>query len=405
MGLLRWGGSPKDRFARQVLRAVRATGRVSEAGYNADDFSIAYQIAGDATGGGHIYLENTFRETEGLSSREQGERIQRLVTAVVSSSTAEHTWEQARPRLRPVLRGVSFGAGVGDVQNAILSRPAMPFLMEAVVVDEPTSMAYVTRVRLTDWGVSEDEVFATARANLAAAAGRIDGPAANGPALLRFVDTGDAYFTSMLLVDGFLARLGHRVGGRPVAFVPDRDTLVVGSDAPTVLLGLYELVAGQYTQANRSVSPVGYTVDDRGAVVPYATAPGTALAAAVHRAEVLLAASQYSAQKEALDAQHERDDIDIFVASLLIAEPQDEPVFSIAVWSQDVDTLLPQADLIRFQPTDPDAASTAMTVPFDVVAREAALVAEPDYTPPRYRVTAWPGEPTIARLRGHAVNL
>jgi hypothetical protein len=39
------------------------------------------------------------------------------------------------------------------------------------------------------------------------------------------------------------------------------------------------------------------------------------------------------------------------------------------------------------------------------VAREALLLAEPDYDPPRYRVTAWPAAPVMARLREHAVEL
>jgi hypothetical protein len=276
--------------------------------------------------------------------------------------------------------------------------------MEAVVVDEPTSMAYVTGAQLARWGVTEDEVFANARANLAAGARSLrPEPGRDSNALIRFVDTGDAYFTSMLLVDGFLAGFSPVTGERPIAFIPDRDNLVVTSiDAS--LAALYEMVEAEYSGATRSISPLGYTVDDRGAVVPYAPPAGSPLAQTVHRAEVMLAATEYGGQKQALDAAHERDGVDIFVGSLIVAERPGAPLFSVAVWSQGVDTLLPQADVVGFQPTEPDPGAT-LTVPFDIVAAEAVLLPEPGYAPPRYRVTDWPAEPVMARLRAQAVTL
>jgi hypothetical protein len=219
------------------------------------------------------------------------------------------------------------------------------------------------------------------------------------------VDTGDSYFASMLLVDGFLARLAANVGGRPVAFVPDRDTLIVGADGPGVLAGLYELVERQYMEAPRSISPVGYTVDERGAVVPYVAQPGTPLAGVVHRAEVLLASSEYGGQKQTLESRFERDLIDIFVASVMVVQRPDSSVCSVAVWAPDVDTLLPRTDVIAFQSSTERDGSPPLTIPFDVVAREAALVPEPEYAPPRYRVTAWPAQSVMDRLRPYAVTL
>ncbi|MBX6749097.1 MAG: hypothetical protein IRY85_05400 [Micromonosporaceae bacterium] len=403
MKLFGWGGSPRDRFARQVLRTVQASGLVASARYDEADFSIEFQLIGESNRG-RIYLENTFRETEQASIQERSMRIRRLVDTVLGS-TGLQPWVPARGKLRPVLRAATFGLGIANGSVGYLSRPALPFLVEAVVVDEPTSMAYVNQRQLAEWGVTADEVFATARANLAAQVPRADEPPATGPAMLRFVETGDAYVTSMLLVDGFLAGLAPRVGGRPVAFVPDRDTLIVVGEHPGLLATVYGMVEEQYRQAPRSVSPVGYTVDDRGAVVPYTAPAGTELDRVVHRAEVLLAATEYAAQKTALDADHERQGIDdVFVGSLLVAERPDSSTVSITVWAGDGDVLLPQADVVAFPPADLDG-SPPLTVPFDVVAREASLVPEPDYNPPRYRVTRWPDETVMARLVAHAVEI
>src|SRR5262245_15916700 len=111
MKLLGWGGSPRDRFARQVLRTVKATSRVASARYDEADFSIEYWLAGE-TNSGRIFLENTFRETEQASVQEQSQRIRRLVDAIVGSGGGKQPWEQARGKLRPVLRAGTFGVGV-----------------------------------------------------------------------------------------------------------------------------------------------------------------------------------------------------------------------------------------------------------------------------------------------------
>jgi hypothetical protein len=402
--LFGWGGSPRERFARQVLRTVQASGLVASARYDEANFSIEFQLIGDSNRG-RIYLENTFRETERASIQERSMRIRRLIDTVLGANGTE-PWLQARGKLRPVLRAATFGLGVGNGSVGYVSQPALPFLVEAVVVDEPTSMAYVSQRQLAEWGVSADEVFATARANLAAQVPPADETPATKPAVIRFVETGDAYVTSMLLVDGFLAGLGPRVSGRPVAFVPDRDTLIVVGEHPGLLATVYGMVEEQYRQAPRSVSPVGYTVDDRGAVVPYVAPAGSELERVVHRAEVLLAATEYAAQKNVLDADHERRGIDnLFVGSLLVAERPDSSAVSIAVWAEDGDALLPQADVVAFPPDTPADGVTPLTVPFDVVAREASLVPEPDYNPPRYRVTRWPDENVMAHLLAHAVDI
>jgi hypothetical protein len=290
---------------------------------------------------------------------------------------------------------------------ALVSRPALPYLVELVVVDEPTSMAYVTEVQLTEWGVRGEEVFKAARDNLAAMItpwSRGDPHGERSGTIMRLLDDGESYVTSRLLVEGFLASLADRVGGQPIAFVPDRDTLMIAPADLDNLAMLYRMVEDQYAAATRAVSPVGYTTDDRGRVVPFVAAPGSDLHHTVHRAEILLAAAEYRAQKEALDAAHERHGVDVFVGSVMVMERPDQTLASVAVWSSDVDTLMPQADLVAFQPDD-SSDSPTLLVPFDVVTRDAVLVAEPDYDPPRYRVTSWPDAHVMARLRQHAVDL
>jgi hypothetical protein len=398
MGWFRRRASPEQRFATEVLDTVRVMRGVTGATYDAESFAIRYKLD-SSDGDGWIYLHNTFRETLGVSRAERIERIRRLVSSLLSPGIAELAWPDVRHQLRPVLRGVGFGQGAPG-ERKLLSRPALPYLVELVVVDQPTLMAYVMVDRLAEWGVSAEEVFATARSNLAERAHSVTrSERTNGPVLLRFVDDGDMYFTSMLLVPGFLSGLASHVGGRPVAFVPDKDNLTVVADDPMRLPKILEMVETDFRQAPRSLSPVAYTVDDRGAVVPYVPVEPGELANRIHRATVLLAANEYNAQKEALDAAHKQDDTDIFVASVLVVERPDKSLFSVGVWADNVAALVPEADFVAFQ-----SEHEAVTVPWAIVARELRLEPAPGFAPARYRVTAWPAEPIMNRFRADAVH-
>jgi len=141
MGLLR-RGTPEERFAKQVLDAVLATGQVTTASYEPEAFAVRFQRVAE-TDVGWIYLHNTFHETADASRTERAERVRRLVSAVLETPRIDRGWDAVRPLLRPVLRGVAFGQGVTTHDRKLLSRPAMPYLVELVVVDEPASMAYV----------------------------------------------------------------------------------------------------------------------------------------------------------------------------------------------------------------------------------------------------------------------
>jgi hypothetical protein len=399
-----WFRKPRhERFAAEVLAAVRARPHVRSATYDPEQFAIECHRTSGASG--WIFLHNTFHETEGASRAERRERIDRLVAFTLDAgSTATLGWDEVRPLLRPTLRGVSFAQGTSFGLAPTLSRPALPYLAEYAVIDRPTSMSYVTSERPETWGVTPTDVFAAARANLAQIA-RFPAPAGErdrsvGPALIRFVDTGDAYFPSWLLVEGFLAGMASRVGGRPVAFVPDTSTLLVTADEPEAMPQLLAVVEAEYSDAVRQLSPVAYTCDDAGAVIPYRTHESIELADRLHRAELLLCAREYANQRSALEAQHGRDGTDVYVGGQLVVERRDGSRFSLAVWPPDCHTLLAEADYVDFA-----GEEESFRVPWVIVAAQAQLRPEPGFAPPRYRVTAWPAEPVLDQLRAEAVQL
>jgi hypothetical protein len=400
MGLLRRIiGTPKDRFAREVLRTVRSVG-VAEAWYDAERFRIGFRRhpdKGDANG--WVYLDNVFRESARANRAERDDRIGQLVESIIAIPDGPQTWEEVQAHLRPVLRAATFAQGGPPKAPAPLSRPAWPLLREFVVIDRPRSMAYVTTNNVESWSVSPEHVFTKARANLAAIAALPETAPPEGPVLMRFVETGDAYFVSRLLVYGWLASLASRIGGRPVAFVPDQNTLIVTDDQPDSLGAIFEIVEKEYSEAVRSISPQAYTVDTHGEVVPYGAPAGHPVSVWVQRASALHAASEYGTQRGLLERAYERDGVDLVVASFTVAQRGDGSVFTYATWAESVDALLPRVDLVGFAPSSDDI----FFVPWEAVCREVDLAPVPGLDPERYHAPAWPAPPVIDRLRGHAI--
>ncbi|WP_433794465.1 hypothetical protein [Actinoplanes sp. CA-252034] len=400
MGLLdRFAGSPRRRFAQLALRVARRTPGVERAVYQADDFAISIHRAG-ADGPAHLYLANVYRETAGASPAERRERLEKLLRLM--TPMPEDSWETVRPKLRPVVRPVTFGVAGPAGMRPPLSRPAMPFLRELVVVDAPDAMAYILPDRIEEWGVDVDEVFAVARANLAAIARDSLDREWRGGSAISLLDDGDGYFTSLLLSPGWLAEAGERMGGPVIAFVPDNNTLLVAPLPETGIEQIYAVVEHGFGEAIRYLSPVGYVAGPDGRSVPYAPPPGHPHHAAARRAAAVLALTEYSNQTEWLSTQYAKAGVDTHIGSLIAVEPPGGgPAETIATWPAGVSALLPRADSIAFARPD---GGVEFRVPWHVAEDRAGLVPEPLLAPARYRVDDWPAPETLAELRDHGAG-
>lgn len=290
---------------------------------------------------------------------------------------ADAPWRQVRPHLRPVLRPASTGVGLAGDQRP-LRRPAMPYLIEMAVIDQPASMLYVPGDRLPGWGVSAEDVFAVARENLGRRAPQPGGGSPDGPVMLRFVEDGDAYWSSCLLVKGWLAGLTERVGGRPVAFVPDRETLIVVADQPGVVEKLFDMIEADYLAAARPLSPVPYVSDTNGRIVPYDAPPGHPLHHPVRRAERVLAVQEYAQQRAALAGTHDG----IPLAELALTAWPDGSTVTVTGWPPDGAALLPHADIVSFSP----APGEVFHVPWAEVVEHVPPRALAEVEPARYLV-------------------
>jgi hypothetical protein len=354
----------RARLAGQVIRRLRRSG-VAGARYDASAFSVRYQPLGH-DGTAVLQLDNLLGELTG-SRRARNDRVARFVEGILRLPDLPATWDEACPLLRPVLRGATPLADEGP--RLPIRRPALPYLAELVVVDRPDTMTYVAADLLAGWGVTEEEVFAAARSNLSVV---IREPLPERPAVLTFVDDGDAYWTSHLLIDGWLAGLSGRVGGVPVAFAPERGTVVVAADGEA-LPALFALVERQYVTSPRAITPMAYVSDARGRTVPYAAPEGHPLRHLVQRAEALLAMHEYTHQSRMLSTRTPPP------APLRLLGSAQEGWRTRAVWERDEPALLPTADEVQCG----DAV-----LPWATVAPHLSRIGALD--PPRWRGGNWP---------------
>ena len=358
-----WRRLARARLASKVMRRLRRAG-VGSARYDARAFAVRFTPR-DRDVPTVMKLGGLLADRSG-GRRARRARIDRFVAGFLRTPGVPPDWETARPLLRPVLRG---GTPMPPDISAPLRRPALPYIAEYLVVDQPDTMTYVSADQLPGWGVTAEEVFAAARANLS---GAVLQGVASEPTVVQFMDDGDSYWTSHLLADGWLARLAEQVGGVPVAFAPERGTLIVAADGSAHLPSLFAQAERVYLAAPYAITPMAYVSDEHGHTVPYAAPDGHPLYRCVQRAEAVLAVTEYARQAATLER----------AAELRLVGSATEGWRTRAIWNRDEPLLLPRADEVQ--------VGGALRGWNEI---EPHLTAAPDLDPPRWQATAWPPPP------------
>ncbi len=305
-------------------------------------------------------------------------------------------WNDALPRLRPVLKPSTYT--LGPPSALLLSRRVFPLIDELVVVDIPGQHSVVSWATTEKWGVDPATVFAAARSNLATLTQHAD--PTKGRAVQRLIDDrphGNRYFTSWLLDQGWLASHRARFGCAPVAFVPDVDTvIVVPSDDPTLLVDHFRMAEERYVHTSRALSPQAYTVDDTGAIVTFDRLrpddPHAARARCVH------IAGEYAAQASWLSRQYELDDVASEVGVVTVKTTSHGPR-TVTIWADGEDCTLPQTDLVAFCSND----EPPFYVQFADVEEVTGIRPINGLDPVRYHVMCLPAPGVMDTLRALAV--
>lgn len=346
--------------------------------------------------GKHVFnLNNFYRDYCRVSKAERKNVMQSYLKSMIGNELPK-AFADAKSRLLPILRSRSVieyvaltAAGDAGIGNLPASQPFSTDTAIMLAYDTEHSMMTLTGSMLADWGASFDTALAAATDNLRDATVASFDQLAPG----LFIGTwNDSYETSRLLFPDLVYQLG--VGGEPVVMIPTRNRFMVASaNDRAAQLAMIALARRFVDDEGRQVSALMYRYEQGRAVEYLSSDPEVAGHMAEFKRRML--ADDYAGQKEMLDKSHEKAGTDIFVASYqVLSSSQTGREASFSVWTEDVDTLLPETDLVALVSTaeleDGSAGPPKLVAWRDLQAATGAFERLPDRYPARYKPARFP---------------
>ena len=229
-----------------------------------------------------------------------------------------------------------------------------------------------------------------ARENLAALPAKFIGPQTGHGVYLSA--TGDNYDASRILSRELIEQF--QVKGDPVAMIANRDNLIVAGADDEAGLGAMLKMAGEALEQLRPISSVAVRFDGQEWVhwLPDAEHP---LHKEFRHFFFNTLGRDYAEQKELLDRLHAKTKKKIFVATFNVVQDPQGRLLSYAVWTETVETWLPETDLVVFGGMEGEP----MMVPWSRAMEEVGhMVEAQDIYPPRYCVREFPTAEQLARM-------
>ena len=389
-------------FAQMVIQAFHKAG-IEKVDRSEGDFSLK---VGD---GATVFLGNVYANYCSASRSERQSLIAEFVAAAASIPglpSIPSDFASVKPSLMPVIRDASYFSmvrlmnsknGKDDPEVEVLVKHLAGGLVVGLAYDTELNITSINRNSFEQWGVSLEEAFKTAKDNLWE---RTDPERIAGQAGVYWGQWADSYDSSRILLTELIYRLS--VDGDPVAFVPNRDQFwVTGTNDLAGLTAILKGGAESHFKQGHPLSPDLYVLVDGTwkVFVPEDQSLRDLWMTIKRRRDAL----DYSQQQQLLNEIHEIQKIDVFVASYKIYERKDGSAYSACVWSNGVDSSLPQAENIAFL-VDIENQEHFM-VPWEAAASVVGslLEQEADLTPVRYRARHFPSAEQLGRLRQLAV--
>lgn len=387
----------KSEFAQIVTRAFEAAG-ISGTEYRESEFAV--KIPGrEAT----VFLHNTYAQYCKAQPSDRKAVVAKLVASFGSIPEVPADFKSARQHLMPVVRDSAY-FNLSQLLTRLNpsrepswdAKPLVDGLILALAYDSEHSITSLDRKSLQGWGIAFEAAFGIAKDNLWE---RTDPNRFVGQNGVYWGEWGDSYDSSRILFPELIYRLS--LDGDPVAYVPNRDTLLVtGKNNVEGLRGLLKRGRETHFEQGHPVSPDLYLLED-GAWKTYIPED-----LELHRLWMETRrqrdAVNYAQQKEVLDKLPEYDEV--FVAKLSLFTREDESVFSACVWPRDVDSLLPRAEIIALVLDEGSTESVMVLWDAAVPVIGHLLEQVPGLTPSRFRAREFPTDREIARLRSVARN-
>jgi uncharacterized protein YtpQ (UPF0354 family) len=396
----------KDDFAALVMQRARHAAQPVSARYDAEAFQINFELADGRML--IMQLGNAFRDTLAVPRTQRHDIIDKYLASLTDDRRVEDV-EEALGRLMPVIRDTAmFGwgalsarlSGNTRAENLPCLRPFAETLSLALVLDSETATSTVSRKSLSDWGVDADDAFARALSNLR---DRTSDAGMERHGGMWISTWNDVYDASRALLTDMIHRLP--VHGEPVAVIPARNNLfVTGSLDDEGIARMAALAADVLETDTRPLSGQLFILRD-GTWAPFdGNVPAdTARRLSLTRYQRLIGI--YGDQKALLEKIHEKERVDVFVASYEAAQDTDTgQITGSAQWTRGVSTLLPHCDELWLFC---DLRNEVLDIAWDDAVRYIPGLAKPvdDLQPPRFLLKDFPDDLTYDALKQRATRV
>jgi hypothetical protein len=388
-----FGPPGRDTFAKLVASAIRRAGETRRILYDKGQFRLVCE-------GSHSniqFLQNGYEEYLAVPRNMRPQVVQRWAGHwFASQKDPPAEFEDASHDLLPVLRSRSYyeltrlrlaleSGEMADCPYQIMA----DHLAVGLVYDLPNSMRTISQDDLDAWGVSFEEALTVAKRNLTQlphSFAEVGG--------LYTAATNDSYDATRLLLPDLIQQF--QLKGSPIATAPNRDRLFVAGEGDLAALRELAKATTEEVQHSRMISGLAlrFDGDDWRIWLPDRDHP---LYTEFKNLQTRSLGHDYSEQKELLEKLHERDEVDVFVASFSGYQDKGSDLLtSVCVWGEGVLAWLPRTDKIAFAK---DNNKETVLVDWDRAAEVVGTQMEPTETyPQRFKVSKFPSSKQLAAM-------
>lgn len=309
-------------------------------------------------------------------------------------------FEEAAPRLYPVLGLPIFGEGAG-----LLSVPFLPLVNVYVAFDEGDRFRLLAAPDAAKLRRSTNALLAAGMENLAKLQQRFEPVEDDLPFKVFRLVTDDAWASSRICIPGLLPMMMQHVDGPAIAAIPDRDTLLVGSAEDEALAYLLDAAERVWSESEHKVSPMLYCVDKEGELGPLEVGREHPLADDVARLRALFVSHVYEEQAKALRAWAEENGEDVAVPELTAIEHPELGIVTVTPFARGAAALLPLSDLVFLSWAEEDHLHHLMVRRDQLVEiAPRSLLEMPDHHPPRFLTATFPDATQLVALAAGAAS-
>lgn len=410
------GGTDRERFVQALFKELNRSGTTELIRYDSEEFMLVLKLEKEDEV--RMNLHNAWQEFRNAPTAQKHQVLERwakLLRSMSDNLSYNFTKEEALDMLLPRVMERTFyehqklRAILDKNQDQEPDRYMFNFpyrtiarhLAAGLVLDMPEQIVILPEAHLREWEVSVDQAYDRSMANLRKLSA--DPMRKIGPGLYvsPWQDNHDG--ARILLLDKIQAEC--EVEGELLAFIPNRDHLVITGAAESAGLANALNIVEKISAAPRSMSFVPLVLRN-GSWELYQL---PTFHPEFIRFEQLLTDTLltiYGENKELLDQlKNASDKQDLYVARFnAVQNTESGKITTYCVWSDGVEALLPRTEFIGFaryssDPENDDVTSLGLA-PFDQVTAllgKDTIDTDGGY-PERFRVTRFPTSEELARL-------